>query len=72
MFTLCGTYFPRATLPSPLQEFASALPLAALADLLRWPLGLPLHWLWSLAWLLIWAIACVFLAWRQIYPRIFR
>lgn len=72
MFTLCGTYFPRATLPTPLNEFASALPLAALADLLRWPLGLPGHWLWSLAWLLVWAIACVVLAWRTIYPKLFR
>ncbi|MGB0561498.1 MAG: ABC transporter permease [Spirulinaceae cyanobacterium] len=72
MFTLCGTYFPRTTLPPPLNEIASALPLAALADLLRWPLGLPGHWLWSLAWLLAWAVACVVLAWRSIYPRLFR
>lgn len=72
MFTLCGTYFPRATLPTPLNEIASALPLAALADLLRWPLGLPSHWLWSLVWLFVWAIACVVLAWRSIYPKLFR
>ncbi len=72
MFTLCGTYFPRDTLPSPLFEVASALPLAALADLLRWPLGLPDHWPWALLWLLGWAIASTLLAWRTIYPRLFR
>ncbi|TVQ61244.1 MAG: ABC transporter [Spirulina sp. DLM2.Bin59] len=72
MFTLCGTYFPRDTLPSPLFEVASALPLAALADLLRWPLGLPDYWPWALLWLLGWAIACTGFAWRTIYPRLFR
>ncbi|NEO86639.1 MAG: ABC transporter permease [Spirulina sp. SIO3F2] len=72
MFTLCGTYFPRTTLPTPLNEIASALPLAALADLLRWPLGLPSHWVWSLGWLLLWAVVCIVLAWRSIYPRLFR
>ncbi|MCW6038857.1 ABC transporter permease [Spirulina subsalsa FACHB-351] len=72
MFTLCGTYFPRETLPSPLLEVAGLLPLSLLVDLLRWPLGLPDHLPWALLGLLGWAIASIFLAWRTIYPRLFR
>lgn len=39
MFTLCGAYFPRETLPSELQWVVAYLPFSALVDLLRTHLG---------------------------------
>ncbi|MGK7876792.1 MAG: ABC transporter permease [Xenococcaceae cyanobacterium] len=72
MFTLCGTYFPRQTLPSFLEKTAGIFPLASLVDLLRWPLGLPDWWFLSLLWLLLWMGLLVVLAWRQIYPQLLR
>jgi len=71
MFTLCGTYFPRSTLPSGLQVVASILPLAALIDLLRWPMGLPPWWLGSLLWLLGCTGLMVWLAAQRIYPKLY-
>lgn len=72
MFTLCGTYFPRTTLPSFLSSVANFLPLASIVDLLRWPLGLPTFWYLQLLWLLLWVSVFIVLAWRQIYPQLFR
>lgn len=72
MFTLCGTYFPRTTLPSALGNVANALPLASLVDLLRLPLGLPSFWFLQLLWLILWISIFSVLAWRQIYPQLFR
>lgn len=72
MFTLCGTYFPRHTLPPLLSYVASVLPLASVVDLLRWPFGLPQFWLLELIWLLLWTSAFCVLAWRQIYPQLIR
>lgn len=72
MFTLCGTYFPRTTLPSVLSSVANFLPLASIVDLLRWPLGLPNLWYLQLLWLLLWLSVFAVLAWRQIYPQLFR
>lgn len=72
MFTLSGTYFPRNTLPPVLGYIAGVLPLASLVDLLRWPLGLPQFWFLDLIWLLLWTIVFALLAWRQIYPQLFR
>lgn len=72
MFTFCGTYFPRDTLPPVLNSIASLLPLASLVDLLRWPLGLWNFWFLQLIWLLIWASVFSVLAWRQIYPHLLR
>ena len=72
MFTLCGTYFPRHTLPPVLGSIAGALPLASIVDLLRWPLGLPTFWFLHLIWLLLWIGVFSVLAWRQIYPQLFR
>jgi lipooligosaccharide transport system permease protein len=71
MFTLCGTYFPRDTLPPLLRTIAGVLPLAALVDLLRWPLGLPPWWPLSLLWLLGWTVVIARLASSHIYPRLF-
>ena len=70
MFTLCGTYFPRDTLPIILGKIAGILPLASLVDLLRWSLGLPSWWYLSLIWLLVWTGVLSVLAWRQIYPKL--
>ncbi|NHC37645.1 ABC transporter permease [Scytonema millei] len=70
MFTLCGTYFPRDTLPPLLGYVASILPLSALVDLLRWSLGLPQFWYLQVVWLLLWLSVFTVLAWRQIYPQL--
>lgn len=72
MFTLCGTYFPRTTLPPILGKVAGILPLSSLVDLLRLPLGLPSYWFLELLWLLLWISVFSVLAWRQIYPQLFR
>jgi len=72
MFTLCGTYFPRDVLPPLLQKIAGVLPLSPLVDLLRWHLVLPDGWIFSLILLLLWTAVCGVLAWRQIYPKLFR
>ncbi|MEQ8385884.1 MAG: ABC transporter permease [Coleofasciculus sp. A1-SPW-01] len=72
MFTFCGTYFPRETLPPILENIANLLPLAALVDLLRWPLGLPNFWFVQLIGLLLGIGLFSGLAWRQIYPQLFR
>lgn len=71
MFTLSGTYFPRSTLPPLLENIANLLPLAALVDLLRWPLGLPPRWPLLLLWLLGWMAVMARLAALRIYPRLF-
>jgi lipooligosaccharide transport system permease protein len=72
MFTLCGTYFPRDTLPPWLGKVANFLPLSSLADLLRWPLGLPQWWPLELLWLLLCTGVFARLAGRQIYPQLFK
>ncbi|MEQ8975484.1 MAG: ABC transporter permease [Coleofasciculus sp. C1-SOL-03] len=72
MFTFCGTYFPRETLPPILGTIANLLPLAALVDLLRWSLGLPKFWLVELIGLVLGIAIFSGLAWRQIYPQLFR
>lgn len=70
MFTLCGTYFPRQTLPNFIEKIVVILPYASVVDLLRWPLGLPSWWLLGLLWLLLWVGVVGFLAWRKIYPQL--
>lgn len=71
MFTLCGTYFPRDNLPTILRGIAEVLPLAALADLLRWPMGLPTHWPLALVWLILCTGGLARLAALRIYPKLF-
>lgn len=70
MFTLCGTYFPRETLPEGLRAIATVLPLASLTDLLRWNLGLPQLWWLRVVWLLVLLVLCVTGAIRKIYPKL--
>jgi lipooligosaccharide transport system permease protein len=70
MFTLCGTYFPRANLPVPLQMIAKFLPLSALVDLLRWHLGLPDGWWLGLIWLLILMAAVGYGSARMIHRQV--
>jgi lipooligosaccharide transport system permease protein len=72
MFTLCGTYFPRETLPTGLRWLATVLPLASLADLLRWNLALSSWWWLQVLWLLALMVLFVTLAIRQIYPKLVR
>jgi len=70
MFTLCGTYFPRETLPPALQAIATVLPLSSLIDLLRWNLGLQPYWWLQLLWLIILMVIFLSLAIRKIYPHL--
>lgn len=70
MFALCGTYFPRETLPPLLQKVVSILPLSPLVDLLRWPLGLPQFWYLAPIWMLLWTGMFAVLAWKSIYPKL--
>ncbi|MBD2093760.1 ABC transporter permease [Trichocoleus sp. FACHB-591] len=72
MFTFCGTYFPRNTLPPFLKTITGFFPLSAFTDLLRWSLGLPNFWLWELLWMLLCTVTFGVLAWRRIYPQLFR
>jgi lipooligosaccharide transport system permease protein len=72
MYTLCGTYFPRETLPDWLRYVANVLPLSALTDLLRWNLGLPDFWFLDLLWLLGCTAILATIAWKAIYPQLFR
>lgn len=67
MFTLCGTYFPRETLPPFLQAIAAILPLSSLIDLLRFPLGLPAYWPLELLWLMLLVGLTCWFAVRKIY-----
>jgi lipooligosaccharide transport system permease protein len=72
MFTLCGTYFPRETLPPFLHAIATVLPLSSLIDLLRWNLGLQPYWWLQLLWLIILMLIFVHLAIRKIYPHLIK
>lgn len=72
MYTLCGTYFPRETLPPWLGYIAAVLPLSSLTDLLRWPLGLPNYWVLELIWMVVLTSIFTVLAWKKIYPQLFR
>lgn len=72
MFTLCGTYFPRETLPPVLHTIANILPLSSLIDLLRWNLGLPPYWWLQLLWLVTLMVIFVNLAIRKIYPQLIK
>jgi lipooligosaccharide transport system permease protein len=72
MFTFCGTYFPRETLPPPMRMIADILPLSALTDLLRWSIGVPEFWSLKLMWILVCTVTLTVLAWKQIYPQLFR
>ncbi|MCU0566015.1 MAG: ABC transporter permease [Oculatellaceae cyanobacterium Prado106] len=72
MTTFCGTYFPRDNLPFFLRPIANTLPLAAIVDLLRWPLGLPSYWWIGLLWIIVLLILVSSLAARLIYPKVIR
>lgn len=72
MMTFCGTYFPRDQLPPSIKAIADVLPLSSLTDLLRWPIGLQSLWWLQLIWMLLMTSVFAVLAWRQIYPQLFR
>ncbi len=72
MFTLCGTYFPRETLPSFLRGIATVLPLSSLTDLLRWNLGVPSFWWLQFLWLSLLMVVSAILAARAIYPKLIK
>jgi lipooligosaccharide transport system permease protein len=72
MFTLCGTYFPRETLPPFLHAIAIVLPLSSLTDLLRWNLGLQPYWWLEVLWLIALMLIFVGLAIRKIYPQLIK
>ncbi|MBE9181239.1 ABC transporter permease [Oculatella sp. LEGE 06141] len=72
MFTLCGTYFPRTTLPPGLKQVADTLPLSALTDLMRWHLALPQYWWLGSLWMITLTGIFAGLAVRRIYPQLMR
>lgn len=72
MFVLCGTYFPRDTLPTGLRELASMLPLAALVDLLRWQIAKPLGGFYLVGLLLLWVVVLTFIAYRCLERKLFK
>lgn len=72
MFTLCGTYFPRETLPIVLERIATVLPLSSLTDLLRWNLGVPEFWWLKLLWLILLMLLSATSAARAIYPQLIK
>jgi lipooligosaccharide transport system permease protein len=72
MFVLCGTYFPRDALPDGLRHFAAILPLAALVDLLRWPLARPDGGFWLVFVLLAWILALTRLSYRLLERKLYR
>ena len=71
MYTLCGTYFPRDTLPNWLSSIAGLLPLSTLTDLLRWNLKFPQFWLLKILWILFCTLAFALFARKLIYPKLF-
>ncbi|HEY9692722.1 MAG TPA: ABC transporter permease [Oculatellaceae cyanobacterium] len=72
MYNICGTFFPREVLPPILRNIARVLPLSPLVDLLRWPLEYPKYWLLELVWMIVLLIASIVIAWKRIYPQLFR
>jgi len=72
MFTLCGTYFPRETLPPILRAIATVLPLSSMIDLLRWNLGLQPYWWLEVLWLISLMLIFFSLAIRKIYPQLIK
>lgn len=72
MFALCGTYFPRQTLPPLMRTFADLLPFSSLVDLLRGPIHPipdPMR-----AWLLLFLWTSIFatISYRKIRKKIYR
>ena len=72
MFAICGTYFPRDTLPEWLGLPVSFLPLSALVDLTRSYLHLPKSLSLSLFSLLVWGLVFATLAWNSLQKKIYR
>jgi len=72
MFAICGTYFPRDTLPSWLKVPVSVLPLSSLVDLTRSFIHLPENILLSLASLAGWGFFFSLLAWNRLEKKIYR
>jgi len=72
MFSFCGTYFPRTTLPPALHLFSLVLPLSPLIDLLRSPIHLPEKELLTILTLSLWCFLFTVGAWNSIWKRVFR
>ncbi len=72
MFVFCGTYFPRDALPSALATIASAFPLSAAVDLLRWPLVVPSYWGLRVLALLVWLIVLTYWARKKLHQKVYK
>lgn len=72
MFVFCGTYFPRDVLPTFLAIIASVLPLSAIVDLLRWPLGVPEGWEIRVVVIFAWTGLFIWIARRKLYNKIYK
>ena len=71
MFALSGTYFPLEGLPTVLKTLVSVMPLAALVDLLRWPLAVPDSWPLLWFWLGLWGALLAVTGYRALYRRMY-
>jgi lipooligosaccharide transport system permease protein len=72
MFAICGTYFPRDTLPDWLGNPVAFLPLSALVDLTRSFIHFPRNLGLSLLSLIVWGIAFGAIAWNRLEKKIYR
>lgn len=71
MFVLSGTYFPMDGLPKVLKVLVAFMPLAALVDLLRWPIVVPEDWFVLWIWLVLWGALLALAGYRIFYRRMF-
>jgi len=72
MFALCGTYFPRTTLPPGFQAVVAVLPLSGLVDLLRIAIHPPPNLFLSMLSLLLWGGLFSRVAWKSIHRKIYK
>lgn len=72
MFTICGTFFPRDTLPWAMKTVAGFLPLAQMVDLMRWHLAPVWYGPAKVAGMLAWIVVLTGLGWIVIRRKVFR
>lgn len=72
MFSICGTYFPRTTLPDFIEIIADVLPLSALVDLLRSSVHPPANSFLCFLTLVLWGVLFGRLAWVFLWRKVYR
>lgn len=71
MFAICGSYFPRDTLPAWLALPVSVLPLSALVDLVRSFISLPDSLVLSVVSLTFWGFIFACIAWDKLGKKVY-